>query len=136
MTLAQASIGPGMAVYSKYRRVLRQDGKPVTVREALQDINSAISAYRTERTSSFDPRTRFCIDFYDQFGFAEAEFDNATVLARAQGIGVDTLQNEHLLIAERGKAWLVGLKELSTRAWLAWSAASVAASGRHAYVSP
>ena len=108
--LAQASIGPGMAVYSKYQQVLRQDGKPVTVREALQDINNAISAYRTERTSSFDPRTRFCIDFYNQFGFAPAEFDNATVLARAQGIGVDTLQNEHLLVAERGKAWLVGLK--------------------------
>ena len=108
--LAQASIGPGMAVYSKYQQVLRQDGKPVSVREALQDINNAISAYRTERTSSFDQRTRFCIDFYDQFGFAEAEFDNATVLARAQGTGVDTLQNEHLLIAERGKAWLVGLK--------------------------
>ena len=108
--LAQASIGPGMAVYSKYQQVLRQDGKPVSVREALQDINSAISAYRTERTSSFDERTRFCIDFYDQFGFAEAEFDNATVLARAQDIGVDTLQTEHLLIAERGKAWLVGLK--------------------------
>ena len=108
--LAQASIGPGMAVYSKYQQVLRQDGKPVSVREALQDINNAISAYRTERTSSFDPRTRFCIDFYDQFGFAEAEFDNATVLARAQGIGVDTLQNEQLLVAERGKAWLVGLK--------------------------
>ncbi len=108
--LAQASIGPGMAVYSKYSQVLRQDGKPVTVREALQDINNAISAYRTERTSSFDPTTRFCLDFYDQFGFAPAEFDNATVLARAQAVGVDTLENEHLLVAERGKAWLVPLK--------------------------
>ena len=108
--LAQASIGPGMAAYSRYSQVLRQDGKPVSVRGALQDINNAISAYRMERTSSFDPRTRFCIDFYDQFGFSPAEFDNATVLARAQGIGVDTLQNEHLLVAERGKAQLVGLK--------------------------
>ncbi|MBI5949979.1 MAG: DUF1156 domain-containing protein [Chloroflexi bacterium] len=108
--LAQASIGPGMAVYSKYSQVLRQDGKPVSVREALQDINNAISAYRTERTSSFDPKTRFCIDLYDQFGFAQAEFDNATVLARAQAVGVDTLENEHLLVAERGKAWLVPLK--------------------------
>jgi putative DNA methylase len=108
--LAQASIGPGMAVYSKYSRVLRQDGKPVTIREALQDINNAISAYRTERTSSFDPKTRFCIDFYDQFGFAQAEFDNATILARAQAVGVDTLEDEHLIVAERGKAWLIPLK--------------------------
>ena len=111
--LAQASIGPGMAVYSKYRQVLRQDGKPVSVREALQDINNAISAYRTERTSSFDPRTRFCIDFYDQFGFAPAEFDNATVLARAQGTGVDTLQNEHLLVAEARQSLACRFEELS-----------------------
>lgn len=108
--LAQASIGPGMAVYSKYSAVIRQDGKPVTVREALQDINNAISAYRNERTSSFDPKTRFCIDFYDQFGFSEAQFDNATVLARAQAVGIDTLEREHLLVAEAGKAWLVALK--------------------------
>ncbi|GMV85081.1 MAG: hypothetical protein AMXMBFR80_09380 [Dehalococcoidia bacterium] len=108
--LAQASIGPGMAVYSKYSAVIRQDGKPVTVREALQDINNAISAYRSERTSSFDPKTRFCIDFYDQFGFAETQFDNATVLARAQAVGIDTLEREHLLVAEAGKAWLVSLK--------------------------
>jgi putative DNA methylase len=108
--LAQASIGPGMAVYSKYSQVVRQDGKPVTVREALQDINNAISAYRTERTSSFDPKTRFCLDFYDQFGFGQAEFDNATVLARAQAVGIDTLEREHLLVAEAGKAWLVPLK--------------------------
>ncbi len=108
--LAQASIGPGMAVYSKYSAVIRQDGKPVTVREALQDINNAISAYRNERTSSFDSKTRFCIDFYDQFGFSEAAFDNATVLARAQAVGIDTLEREHLLVAEAGKASLVALK--------------------------
>lgn len=108
--LAQAAIGPGMAVYSKYSQVLRQDGKPVTVREALQDINNAIATYRTERTSSFDPKTRFCIDFYDQFGFNQAEFDNATILARAQAIGVDTLEKDHMLVAERGKAWLVPLQ--------------------------
>lgn len=108
--LAQASIGPGMAVYSKYSSVVRQDGKPVTVREALQDINNAISAYRNERTSSFDPKTRFSVDFYDQFGFSEAQFDNATVLARAQAVGIDTLEREHLLVAEAGKAWLVALK--------------------------
>lgn len=105
--LAQASIGPGMAVYSKHSAVVRQDGAPVTVREALQDINNAISAYRTERTSSFDPKTRFCLDFYDQFGFSEAQFDSATVLARAQAVGVDTLENEHLLVAEAGRAALV-----------------------------
>ncbi|MEZ4494697.1 MAG: DUF1156 domain-containing protein [Dehalococcoidia bacterium] len=105
--LAQASIGPGMAVYSGFAEVLRQDGQRVTVREALRDINNAISAYRSERTSSFDPQTRFAIDFYEQFGFAAAPYDNATLLARAQGVGVDTLQDEMLLAAERGQALLV-----------------------------
>ncbi|MCL4240070.1 MAG: DUF1156 domain-containing protein [Dehalococcoidia bacterium] len=108
--LAQASIGPGMAVYSKFSQVLRQDGKPVTVREALQDINNAVAAYRAERTSSFDEKTRFCIDFYEQFGFGQAPFGDAQNLARAKNVGVNTLEDEHLLVAEAGKAWLVALK--------------------------
>ena len=104
--LAQAAIGPGMAVYSRYAAVLRQDGSRVTVREALQEINAAIGAYRAERTAAFDPKTRFCIEFYDQFGFGQAEYDAAVLLARAQNVGVDALVSNHLLGAERGKAWL------------------------------
>ena len=108
--LAQASIGPGMGVYSKFAQVLRQDGKPVTVREALQDINNVISAYRTERTGSFDEKTRFCIDFYQQYGFTDAPFGEAQNLARAKNVGVNVLEADQLLVADSGRAWLVPMK--------------------------
>ncbi|WP_322796274.1 DUF1156 domain-containing protein [Tepidiforma sp.] len=105
--LAQAAIGPGMAAYSRYRAVLRQDGQPVTVREALQDIGEAVAAYRAERAAQFDAPTRFCIDFYAQFGFEEAPYDEALKLARAQNVGVNRLEESHLLEAEKGRARLV-----------------------------
>ena len=37
--LAQAAIGPGMAVFTRYAKVLNAEGKPVSVREALALIN-------------------------------------------------------------------------------------------------
>ncbi len=105
--LAQAVIGPGMGVYSRYAAVLRQDGKPVTVGEALQDIADVVAAYRRERTGTFDPGTRFCIDFYEQFGLSEAAFGDAHGLAVAYNVGIDRLEQEHLVEAEKGKVWLV-----------------------------
>ena len=40
--LAQAAIGPGMAVYTRYARVLDAEGKPLSVREALALINQTL----------------------------------------------------------------------------------------------
>ncbi len=43
--LAQAAIGPGMQVYSRYRRVETIGGELVPVREALANINRVIAEY-------------------------------------------------------------------------------------------
>jgi putative DNA methylase len=40
--LAQAAIGPGMAVFTRYDKVLDADGQPVSVREALASINATL----------------------------------------------------------------------------------------------
>jgi putative DNA methylase len=37
--LAQAAIGPGMAVFSRYAKVVEANGEPMTVRTALALIN-------------------------------------------------------------------------------------------------
>jgi putative DNA methylase len=105
--LAQAAIGPGMAVFSRYRQVLRQDGRPVTVREALADINDAIAAYRAERVSAFDGETRFCLDWYTQYGWAEGQYGDADNLARAYNVGPNAMERDGLLDAERGKVRLM-----------------------------
>lgn len=105
--LAQAAVGPGMAVFSRYRQVLRQDGRPVTVREALADINNAIAAYRAERMTAFDGETRFCLDWYTQYGWADGPYGDADVLARAYNVAPGAMGRDGLLVAERGRVRLL-----------------------------
>ena len=38
----QAAIGPGMAIYTRYGRVLDANGEPMKVREALAMINQIL----------------------------------------------------------------------------------------------
>ena len=110
--LAQASIGPGMAIYSRYRRVLEADGSPMTVRTALQLINQELDAYLAETEGDVDADTRFCINWFDQFGFNEGEFGVADVLARAKNTSVDGLVNAGVLQAGAGKVKLLHWQEV------------------------
>ena len=82
--LAQSAIGPGMAVYSRYSAVLEADGNPMTVRTALQIINQELDMFFAEQEGEVDVETRFCIAWYEQYGFKEAPFGEADVLARAK----------------------------------------------------
>jgi putative DNA methylase len=110
--LAQASIGPGMAIYSRYSRVLEADGSPLTVRTALQLINQELDAFLAESEGDVDADTRFCINWFEQFGFSEDEFGRADVLARAKNTSVDGLVNAGVLQAGAGKVRLFGWQEL------------------------
>jgi putative DNA methylase len=110
--LAQASIGPGMAIYSRYRRVLEADGSPMTVRTALQLINQELDAYLAETEGDVDSDTRFCINWFEQFGFSEGEFGVADVLARAKNTSVDGLVNAGVLVAGAGKVKLLHWQEV------------------------
>ncbi|HML20967.1 MAG TPA: DUF1156 domain-containing protein [Aggregatilinea sp.] len=110
--LAQASIGPGMAVYSRYNRVLEADGSPLTVRTALQLINQELDAFLAETEGDVDADTRFCINWFEQFGFKEDEFGRADVLARAKNTSVDGLVNAGVIAAGAGKVRLYQWHEL------------------------
>lgn len=110
--LAQASIGPGMAIYSRYSRVLEADGTPMTVRTALQLINQELDAFLAETEGDVDSDTRFCINWFEQFGFGEDEFGRADVLARAKNTSVDGLVNAGVLVAGAGRVRLYQWEEL------------------------
>ncbi len=110
--LAQASIGPGMAIFSRYSKVLEADGNPVTVRTALQIINQELDRYLAEQETEFDRDTRFCIDWFTQFGQSEGAFGDADVLARAKNTSVDGLVSAGVLEARRGKVRVLGKAEL------------------------
>lgn len=110
--LAQASIGPGMSVFSSYSKVLEADGTPMSVRTALQIINQELDAYLASQEGEMDSDTRFCVAWYEQFGMNEAAFGEADVLARAKNTSVDRLVNDGVLFAAKGKVRLLKRDEL------------------------
>ncbi len=85
--LAQAVIGPGMSVFSKYSAVLEADGSPMTVHTALTLINKML----TEGADDFDSDTRFCLAWFDEQGWVGGDFGQADVLARAKGTSVQAV---------------------------------------------
>lgn len=105
--MAQSAIGPGMGVFSKYTQVLEADGTPMSVRSALQIINQELDLYFNEQDGELDSNSRFCVDFYTQYGFNDAKFGDADTLARAKNTSVATLQSKGVIIAEKGVAHLV-----------------------------
>src|SRR5690606_41710671 len=90
--LAQASIGPGMAIYSRYSKVLEADGSPMSVRAALGLINQELDAYLAEQDGDIDSDTRFAVAWFEQFGFNEGELGQADVLARAKNTSVEGVE--------------------------------------------
>jgi putative DNA methylase len=104
--LAQAAIGPGMAVYTRYSKVLDAEGKPVAVREALALINQLLDETLTEQEGDFDADSRFAIAWFEQHGFAKGEFGVAQVLARAKVTSVKGLEEAGILESKRGKVRL------------------------------
>ncbi|MEW6661557.1 MAG: DUF1156 domain-containing protein [Bacillota bacterium] len=110
--LAQAAIGPGMAVFSRYSKVLEPDGSPMPVRSALQLINQELDAYFAAQEGDLDPDTRFCVAWFEQFGMREAPFGEADILARAKNTAVSALAEAGMLVAARGKVRLFRREEL------------------------
>ena len=110
--LAQASIGPGMAVYSRYSKVLEANGERLTVRSALQLINQVLDEYLAEQEGELDSDSRFAVAWFEQFGFEEGDFGTADVLARAKNTSVQGLERAGVLVAPAGKVRLLRWSEL------------------------
>lgn len=110
--LAQASIGPGMAVYSRYSSVLEADGNPMSVRTALTLINQALDEYLSEQEGEYDADTRWALSWYEQFGHNEAAFGVAETLSKAKNTSVNGLVEAGILEARGGKVHLLGRDEL------------------------
>jgi putative DNA methylase len=110
--LAQAAIGPGMAVYTRYTKVLDAEGEPVLLREALALINQVLDETLAEQEADFDSDSRFALAWFEQYGFDEGEFGVADVLARAKNTSVDGLREAGILESKRGSVRLYRPYEL------------------------
>ena len=112
--LAQAAIGPGMAVFSRYAKIIEADGSPMRVRSALQLINQALDEVLTEQESEYDADTQWALAWFEQFGMSEAPFGEAETLSKAKVTSVGGLVDSGLLRAAKGKVQLIAREQLDS----------------------
>ena len=110
--LAQSAIGPGMGVFSRYRRVLEADGTPMSVRSALQIINEELDLYFNEQVGDLDTASRFCVDLYTQCAYNVVKYGEAEVLANAKSTSIPMLAANGVVYAKAGDVHLVERADL------------------------
>ncbi len=111
--LAQAAIGPGMAVYSRYSKVMAAGGAEMRVREALAVINQVLDETLSEQEAEFDHDTRWALAWFDSYGLKEGPFGQADVLARAKDTSVQSLREDGFVLAKANKVRLLGWEEFN-----------------------
>lgn len=110
--LAQAAIGPGISVFSRYSRVREADGTDMSVKDALLLINATLDEVIGEQESDFDPDTRFAVKWYRQFGWIQESSGIADQLARSSDTSVSALERGGIFEAKGGKARLLSPSQL------------------------
>jgi putative DNA methylase len=114
--LAQASIGPGMSIYSRYSKVVESDGTPLGVRTALQLINRALDEVLEEQEGEYDAETRWAIAWFEQYAMDAGDYGVAETLSKAKNMSVQNLEHAGLVVSRGGKVRLRRRDELS-EAW-------------------
>jgi putative DNA methylase len=110
--LAQAAIGPGMAIYTRYASVVDAEGKPLSVRQALAFINQTLDEVLAKQEGDFDAETRWALAWFEQEGFAEGEYGVAEVLSKAKNTSVSGMADAGILASRGGKVHLLKPAEL------------------------
>jgi putative DNA methylase len=111
--LAQAALGPGMAIYSRYSGILDSSGKRVSVRGALALINQVLDELLSEQDADFDSDSRWAIAWFEQNGFDQGEFGLAETLSKAKNTSIGGMEQAGILESKRGKVRLFKPSELS-----------------------
>lgn len=110
--LAQAAIGPGISVFSRFARVREADGSDMNVKDALQLINATLDEVLGEQEADFDSDTRFAVKWYRQYGWDVESSGIADQLARSSDTSIATLERGGIFEAKGGKARLLAPREL------------------------
>ena len=110
--LAQAAIGPGMAVYTRYAKVLDAAGNPVSVREALALINQTLDEVLAEQEGDFDADSRWALAWFEQHGFDAGEYGVAETLSKAKNTSVGGLVEAGIVESKAGTVRLLKPAEL------------------------
>ncbi len=110
--LQQAAIGPGMAIFTRYAKVMDADGRPLSVRDALTLINNALDEALAHQEGDFDSDTRWAVSWFEQFGFSEGNYGVAETLSTAKNTSVDGIREAGIGTHGKGKVRLFKPEEL------------------------
>ena len=110
--LAQAAIGPGMAVFTRFGEILEADGSAMSVRSALVEINRMLDETLARQEGDLDADTRFCVAWYEQYGMAERGYGEAEVLFNAKNTSFEGLKSAGVVAGGKGKVRIRGRGEL------------------------
>lgn len=111
--LAQAAIGPGMAIYTRYSKVLDAQGNPLSVRDALVLINQTLDEALAEQEGDFDADSRWALAWFAQSGFDDGEYGVAETLSKAKNTSLSGMVDAGILVSGRGRVRLLKPDELS-----------------------
>jgi putative DNA methylase len=109
---AQAAIGPGMAIFTRYSKVIDAEGNAMTVREALALINQILDEVLAEQEGDFDSDSRWALSWFEQYGFSEGEYGVAETLSKAKNTSVSGMVEAGILTSKAGKVKLFKPEEL------------------------
>lgn len=110
--LAQSAIGPGMAIFTRFDKIIEADDSTMTVRTALKLINEVLDEYLSEQEGHFDSDTRFATTWFENYMFDEAQYGDAEVLATARAVSVQGIVEAGIILATAGKVRLLKRSEL------------------------
>jgi putative DNA methylase len=110
--LTQAAIGPGMAIFSRFARVLEPAGEPMRVRTALSLINQVRIQVLSEQDDEFDAATRWAVQWFERYRFDEGPFGEAEKLFTATATSLDGLRRDGIVATRAPKVWLIEPSEL------------------------
>lgn len=110
--LGQATIGPGMAVFSRYQQVIEPTGKPMTVGSALEVINQVRGEVLEQFVGDLDRETRWAMTWFRDHGFDEGPYDDAEKVFKTTNTSLDALRRAGIVRSTPGKVALLSRGEL------------------------
>jgi putative DNA methylase len=104
--LSQASVGPGMGIFSQFSKVIESDGSEMSVRTALSLINQVLAEVLSQQEGDFDSDTRFCLKWFEQNQWSTGTFGDADTLARAMNTSLERMARTGIMSIGGGKVTL------------------------------
>lgn len=87
----QVVTGLGMAIATRYSKIVKPDGTAMTVREILADIYRVADEILAEGDEHYDIETRWAITWYETHGFRRGPAGDAETLAVGRAVSLPGL---------------------------------------------